>query len=80
MRFHVHLMLTDPDSCEEVANATVSLDAEDDNEAEEMVRRLLADVSFEVQEIESADPTPYCSACWAMKAKDCKCGPIARNE
>lgn len=54
MRFHIHLMLTDPDSCEEVANATVSLDAEDDNEAEEMVRRLLADVNFEVQEIEQA--------------------------
>jgi len=77
-RWHVHLMLTDPDTCDELANATVSLDAGDDNEAEALVRDLLATVSFEVQEIEQADPTPYCSAC-GPKAS-CKCGPIAENE
>lgn len=55
MRFHVHLMLTDPDTCDELANATVTLDAGDDNEAEARVRELLATVSFEVQEIEEVE-------------------------
>lgn len=26
------------------------------------------------------DPTPWCSACGAKLAKDCKCGPIADND
>lgn len=29
---------------------------------------------------EEEDPTPYCSACHAMDASDCDCGPIASNE
>lgn len=31
-------------------------------------------------EVPEPDPTPYCGACGAMKASQCKCGPIARNE
>lgn len=26
------------------------------------------------------DPTPYCNACGARSAKNCDCGPIARND
>lgn len=29
---------------------------------------------------EDYDPTPYCLACGAKRAKDCKCGPIADND
>ena len=28
----------------------------------------------------SYDPTPWCTGCGAMKASQCKCGPITANE
>jgi hypothetical protein len=29
---------------------------------------------------EDYDPTPYCGACGARRAKDCHCGPLAEND
>jgi hypothetical protein len=32
------------------------------------------------EEQSSYDPTPWCTGCGAMKASQCKCGPITANE
>jgi hypothetical protein len=33
-----------------------------------------------IQNQTEKDPTPWCSACGAMRANNCECGPIAENE
>lgn len=56
MRFHVHIIVTDPETCEarDIA-ATFTLDAADDDEAQRAVFELLPDLSFDVTEIEEAN-------------------------
>jgi hypothetical protein len=55
MRFHVHIAVVDPDTCEySDIDATFTVTAKDDAEAQQRVFDLLPDLGFDVVEIEEA--------------------------
>lgn len=54
MRFHVHFIVRDMDSGDEIATATFTVDALDDDAAQRQVFALLPDLSFDITEIEPA--------------------------
>jgi len=56
MRWHVHGVVRDLESQEEIANVTVTVDADDDGEAQTLAWNLFDDdwYSFDTTEIEEA--------------------------
>jgi len=55
-RFHIHAILYDAcETDEELANVTVTLEAESDDDAEQKFFALFPDHAMDIQEIEVAD-------------------------
>ena len=55
MRHHVHIALTAENIADRNGAITVSIDASDDQEAQEFVMDLLPDLEFDVTEIEAEE-------------------------